>query len=720
MANSNVVVRKLAALESLGGVTDICTDKTGTLTTSKMVASQIGFALPNEKSGKSDKQSFGVERAATAFEPFGRLYPIQPGQNATDAPERYFEQSEQMPPHVVALTTAAALCNVAAVAQLPDPKDEKKTIWTATAGDPTEVALQVLAMKLGMGKSDLAKADPNATDATAASTRSDGRYTFKQEFPFDSTIKRATFAYRDSQTSQHIVFAKGAVEGVLDRCTRTIALSDDGKSTAEVKLTPAHRDEILGLMERMASQGLRVLAFGHRSLGNSVHLDKAAAAASLRREDAEQDLTFLGLAGLYDPPRPETPGAIADCHMAGITVRMLTGDHVATARAIAREIGILDGTEGKSAVMTAAEFDALTDEQLDALPDLPLVVARCSPQSKVRMISAGRRRGRHLAMTGDGINDAPALKRAEIGIAMGSGTQVARDVASLTLVDDSYASIVKGIKEGRTVFDNIQRFCIVLLVANVGEVILLLIGLAFRDANDDSVFPLSPLAILVVNALSASVPCIALGLEAADEFVMTRAPHDLKAGVFSLAVITDILCYGTTMGVTCLLSWIMMVYRPGLNSAPGASRFAVGCNSEYEPACDVIYEARSAVFVALICQNLFIAWEMLSRDQSFFQIGPVRRLRRNPLLFWSVVFGLAIPPVAIYVPGLNFDIFRHSPLGGVGWAVGISMTAAFILVVELWKLLARRGYWPWLTRVTGGRAIPSAHARSIDSSSVKA
>merc|ERR1712032_459948 len=177
---------------------------------------------------------------------------------------------------------------------------------------------------------------------------------------------------------------------------------------------------------------------------------------------------------------------------------------------------------------------------------------------------------------------------------------------------------------------------------------------------------------------------------------MIRPPHDLKAGVFSIQVITDILCYGTTMGVTCLLAWIIMIYRPGVDVALSANRFAVGCNSDYESACNLIYEARSAVFIALVFQNLFIAWELLSMQDSFFRIDPVHRLRRNPLLFWSVMFGIAVPFVAIYVPGLNYDIFRHSPLGGVGWAVTLSMTVVFLGVVELWKLLARRGYWPWL------------------------
>ncbi|KDN52932.1 potassium/sodium eff [Tilletiaria anomala UBC 951] len=687
MAESNVIVRKLSALESLGGIDTVCSDKTGTLTTGKMVTSQIGFVLPpaNMKDTTASQVNaaenqgvtvlkYGIERAAHAFMPVGRLH---------------------MPAHVHALTLAAALCNVAEIKAVPDSLGREGT-WSAT-GDPTEIALQVFSMKLGMSKASLLAAP--ASEAETEKEEEAPGFVFAQEFPFDSTIKRATFMYHVTSNPEggYALFTKGAVERVIERCSHTLT----NGSAQEMKLTEGHKEAIMQLMERMASQGLRVLAFAHRHVSRSVGFDKALMASSgsgggVKREDAETDLTFIGLAGIYDPPRPETPGAIEACHTAGVTVRMLTGDHIATARAIAREIGILKGDESASAVMPAHQFDSISDAEIDRLRELPLVLARCSPATKVKMIAAAQRRGQHLAMTGDGINDSPALKRAPIGIAMGSGTQIARDVADLILVDDGYASIVKGIAEGRTVFDNIQRFCIALLVANVGEVILLLVGLVFRDANRDSIFPLSPVAILFCNMVTASLPAIGLGLEKGDADIMLRPPHNVKAGVFSTQVISDMLFYGFTMGWTCLLAFIIMIYPVG------DGVLAVECNERLAVGCEAVFQARAAVFTALILQNLFVAWELLSMDQSLFTISPHRRLARNPMLFWSVIFGICTIPICLYVPTFNTSVFRHSPLSGVGWAVALGMTITFILSIELWKALARRGYWPWLTRYTGG------------------
>lgn len=556
MAQSNVIVRKLDALEALGGllirlffsvrspadrfspcissmsggVTDICSDKTGTLTQGKMVVRKCWVPTgPKDAQSAETGTTYGVEQAgATAFEPAGRVFTAS---SQEPEKEEYYE-SNALPNDVSVLATAASLCNVAELTQVDGT-------WTAR-GDPTEIALQVFASKVGLGRSVLAGGD-------------DSRYSLETEFPFDSTVKRMTSAYRDSKDDEHVrkLFMKGAVERVLECCTTIVPATLADIDAAPRAMDDSARTQILAQMELLASEGLRVLAFARRITSAddmSGGVEKAAPILSeaVKRMDVEQQFEFLGLAGLYDPPRPETRDAVLACQRAGIVVHMLTGDHPATARSIAREVAIIDGSEPVSAVMTAAQFDGMTDEEMDALPDLPVVVARCSPATKVRMIAATKRRGRFCSMTGDGINDAPSLKQAPVGIAMGiTGTDVAKDSADLVLVDDRFDSIVKAVAEGRTIFDNIQRFIIALLVANVGEVILLLIGLAFRDDADESVFPLSPIAILWCNMVTASLPAVGLGLEAGGKDIMNRPPHDLKSGVFSRAVLVDTFFYGS-------------------------------------------------------------------------------------------------------------------------------------------------------------------------------
>lgn len=682
MAESNVVVRRLDALEALGGVTDICSDKTGTLTQGKMVVRQ-GWSLADGK-----QQSFDVEQTgATAFEPKGRviLSPV----SVNDEPQPV--EHDQLPDDIRSLATAASLCNIAEIEQREDGS------WIAR-GDPTEIALQVFATKLQMSRDALTHGES-------------AKYSHELEFPFDSTLKRMTSVYRrNSQTvSDRIFFMKGAVEQVLACCHNMDEIA---------------RKSVIDQVEKMASQGLRVLAFAERSMDDvqfkdessrtrfasqSDDLDEAGtisttdkklsdsadAAPGLSRAAAEQDFVFIGLLGIYDPPRAETRAAVEACKRAGIIVHMLTGDHPATAHAIAKEVAIVDGSEGASAVMTATQFDGLTDGEIDALEDLPLVVARCSPATKVRMIAAGKRRGRYLAMTGDGINDAPSLKQAPVGIGMGTGTDVAKDSSDLVLTDDRFDSIVKGIREGRAIFDNIQRFLIGLLVANVAEVLLLLCGLGVRDADEESVFPLAPVGILWVNMVTASLPAIGLGLEPGESDIMERPPHDLRAGVLSRSVIVDTLVYGSTMGITCLVAFLLMIYPIG------GGQIAIDCNHSSAATCEPIFQARSAVFTTLTLQLLLICWELISMEKSFFSMSPAKHLWKNPMLLWSVVFGIATIPIALYVPKFNTDVFRHAPMGGVGWGISIAMTVAFIAVVELWKALARRGRWPWLARVSG-------------------
>jgi potassium/sodium efflux P-type ATPase len=319
---------------------------------------------------------------------------------------------------------------------------------------------------------------------------------------------------------------------------RVVEICDRFDSTNEVKpLDDIMKASILDNMEALASQGLRVLALAHKLSHRSVSSSDFTDGIAPNRERFERDLVFHGLIGIYDPPRPESKDSVLMCQGAGIVVHMLTGDHPQTARAIATDVCILPSPDqlrmlptdvARTMMMTAQEFDALSNDQIDALPQLPLVVARCAPSTKVRMIEALHRRNCYVAMTGDGVNDSPSLKRADIGIAMGSGSDVAKESSDIILTDDNFTSILNAIEEGRRIFDNIQKFILHVLAANIGFVISLLTGLAFKDGTNVSVFLLTPVEIIWMLLGTGAFSETGLGFETAVPDILNRPPQDVS------------------------------------------------------------------------------------------------------------------------------------------------------------------------------------------------
>jgi Na+-exporting ATPase len=414
--------------------------------------------------------------------------------------------------------------NVASMANLAHVYQGDDSSWYAR-GDPTEIAIQVFASRFGWNRMTWTTGDCPTWLQIA-------------EFPFDSNIKMMSVIYSKlvstTETAEmglkhHKVFTKGAVERVIESCTAMVC--EEGGS--RIQITEEWKREIMRNTEALASRGHRVLALADREW----HSPQENYPEKMRPE-IESDLNFLGLISLYDPPRPESPNAVIKCHRAGISVHMLTGDHRSTAETIAREVGILPSiTElqlvsaevKNSLVMTAKEFDLLSDEELDFLPALPLVIARCTPSTKVRMIDALHRRECFDAMTGDGVNDAPSLKRADIGIAMGSGSDVAKDASDIVLTDNNFASILAAIEEGRRMFDNVQKFVLHLLAENIAQASTLLVGLAFKDSTGISVFPLAPVEILWVIMITSGMPDMGLGMEMAAPDIMERKPQDVSA-----------------------------------------------------------------------------------------------------------------------------------------------------------------------------------------------
>jgi Na+-exporting ATPase len=411
MARGNVVVRQLQAIEAVGGVTNVCSDKTGTLTQGKMSVRTAwipgaGTLSVHDTQDILNPESGTVKLDDVAIDPTTVL----------------------KTPRLLDFLNAIALCNLANIYQptsiTVSEKPSKEKFWTAV-GDPTEIALQVFAMRFAHGRETLLL--PRNLQLIA-------------EHPFDSSIKRMSVIYHDTTADTKEVFSKGAFEAMAP----ILSDSADQKSA------------IAAMAETMATNGLRVLCIAHKILSET------DIGIITNREATEQDLQFVGLVGVYDPPRPGSLDSVRKCHRAGITVHMLTGDHISTATAVAREVGIIplavSASSGSATVMTASAFDALSDAEIDSLPSLPLVIARCSPTTKVKMVDALHRRKAFCIMTGDGVNDSPALKRADVGIAMGlNGSDVAKDCADMILSDDDFSSIIRAISEGRRLFDNIQK-----------------------------------------------------------------------------------------------------------------------------------------------------------------------------------------------------------------------------------------------------------------------
>ncbi|KAL1593775.1 hypothetical protein SLS60_010507 [Paraconiothyrium brasiliense] len=696
MAKSNVIIRVSSAIEAVGGVTSICSDKTGTLTTGKMIVRRAiipGFGTlevdgtshsydPNSgfvthDSARLDPKNFAPNGACTRFLRTIALcnqskveYTASSSDDATagkkEANERMMSDDDDNT-DASTIQSATITCPTTASGQSTLNVGE----WKAF-GEPTEVALQVLAMRFDMGKEELL----SGLDIRLAA-----------EFPFDSSVKKMTVVYEDSQARHLDVYTKGATEFMLP----------------VLSIPQSEKTKIEEMAENMAKDGLRVLCIAHKlcPMGTDLH----------HREAVEQGLNFIGMVAIYDPPRPESKKAVRDCQVAGITVHMLTGDHPATAEAIARAVSIIDaslprGQTGK-AVMIAREFDALSQEEIDGMEQLPLVVARCSPSTKVKMVEALHRRKQFCVMTGDGVNDSPALKKADVGIAMGSGSDVAKDAAKMVLTDDNFASIVEAVKEGRRLFDNIQKFLMHLLISNIAQVILLLIGLAFKDRDAHSVFPLSPIEILWVNLITSSFLAIGLGLEESQPDSMVRPPHNLSIGVFTKELITDKFIYGFFMGSLCLLSFAVVAY-----AGPGSGDLGSGCNEGWNETCGVVFRARATTYATITLLLLVTAWEVKHFARSLFNFYPESTtprglsvfptVWRNRFLFWAVTAGFTIMFPIVYLPVINREVFKH---GSMTWEWGVSFgcVAIYIAAIEVWKAIKRRlGLWSGAHKVLAG------------------
>ena len=619
MAAANAIVRKLPAVETLGAATVICSDKTGTLTRNEMTVRAIVTA------------SAVIEVSGSGYVPDGKF--TRDGAALAEAsPERAAVEQ---------ILRAAALANDAALT-------ETEGRWTVQ-GDPTEGALLVAARKLGLVQAELAC------------------WRRVAEIPFTSERKRhATVHAAPDKPDELHVFVKGAPEVLLTKCRY---LWEHGKV---VSFGEERRAELVRQNEALARKALRTLAVATRVV-------PACALDGGLPDDLEEELVLLGFVGMIDPPRAEAKAAVAVARRAHIRTVMITGDHPATAQAIARELDIL---EPGARVVTGADLRRMDDAALDAVVDDVRVFARVDPEHKLRIVEALQRKGHVVAMTGDGINDAPALKTANIGVAMGiTGTDVSKEAADMVLTDDNFASIVRAVEEGRGIYDNIRKYLLYLLSSNAGELMTMFAGVMFAPvfglvtADGGLFLPLIAAQLLWINLITDGAPALALGIDPKDPDLMRRAPRPHGTGVLTAADWWRLAAIGSVMMVGTI-AVLDACYPGGLFTLLAAGTTANAADEAY---------ARTMAFTTLMMFQLFNVYCCRSPWRSAFT-----GLADNAWLAVAVAASLALHVVVIYLPILQ-AAFHTVPLSLADWLIAAGAAATLLVATELakWAVRAR-------------------------------
>ncbi|HEY9854028.1 MAG TPA: cation-transporting P-type ATPase [Leptolyngbyaceae cyanobacterium] len=605
MVKRNALIRKLPAVETLGSVTTICSDKTGTLTQNKMVVQAV----------HTDR--FAASVTGEGYSPEGGFY------QQTDRTEISVETE----PELRSLLMACVLCNDAVL--------QKENGEWAILGDPTEGALLAVAGKGGFRKDQQEQALPRVA-----------------EFPFSSERKRMSVVVQDASSqlgnSPFVMFTKGSTELVLERCTH---IQQDDRSQP---ITAQQRQQILEQNDRLASRGLRVLGFASKNLTELSDRDT--------EDTAEINLTWLGLVGMLDAPRPEVRDAVAKCRAAGIRPVMITGDHQLTAQAIAEDLGI---AKMGDRCLTGQELQKLTQPELEAQVQQVSVYARVAPEHKLRIVQALQHQGQIVAMTGDGVNDAPALKQADIGVAMGiTGTDVSKEASDMVLLDDNFATIVSAVEEGRVVYINIRRFIRYILGSNIGEVLTIaaapLLGLGG--------VPLSPLQILWMNLVTDGLPALALAVEPGRPIVMQQPPKDPKESIFARGLGSYMVRIGIILAVITIL---MMVWA-------------------YDYTAQVQSELldrdrwQTMVFTTLCLAQMGHALAIRSNTRLMLEVNPFS----NRYVLLSVAVTSILQLTLIYVEPLR-NFFNTHYLSGLELLVCIGFSSLVFVWIEAEKLFIR-------------------------------
>ena len=592
MARRRAIIRKLPAVETLGGTTVICSDKTGTLTQNQMTVREIWAGGEwHDVSGEG-------------YAPQGSL--TRRGAKPPTSPETALQE----------ILRAGLLCNDSSLV-------EQEGRWTVQ-GDPTEGALLAAAGKLGL-----------AAQVATAFPRVDA-------IPFESEYQYMATLHRPPQSGERVVYVKGAAEVLIDRCRRQL-----DSAGGDVALDPEQAHQAA---DQMAADGLRVLAFARLSLPPETD--------RIHHHHLGFGLTLLGLQGMIDPPRAEAIAAVRASQLAGIRVKMITGDHALTAATIARQIGLTEGAAGQPPqVLTGKALAGYTDAELIEAADTTHVFARVTPEQKLRLVEALQARGHVVTMTGDGVNDAPALKQADIGVAMGiTGTDVAKEAADMVLTDDNFATIEAAVEEGRSVFDNLTKIIAWTLPTNLGQGLVILAAILLGIA-----LPILPIQILWINMTSATILGLVLAMEGREPGIMRRPPRDPEAPILTRTLLLRIFLVGMVilLGAFALYEWELTL---------GAS----------------IAEARTVAVNVVIMVEIFYLLNCRSLTESMFRIG----VFSNRWLFVSIGGMLVLQLLFTYLPAMN-RLFSTAPIPLEAWTRILAVGLAGYVVIEIEKAARR-------------------------------
>ncbi len=621
MLRRKALIRKLPAVETLGSVTTICSDKTGTLTENKMTVTIVDIA----------------GRSATIDEVIKRSQKLS-SMNGSAAPEPQ--------------DTAQALL-LAGNTLASDALLEGNAIEGFRAqGDPTEGALVVAAARFGIEKPNLDQIFPRVGEVPFSSERKrmSTVHQVNETITLDAGIALYLKHFMTQISSQYITFTKGAVDSLLDVCDRVWL---DGNI---VPMSTELRSRIEESNNQLAKNGLRVLGMAVRRI--------AELPSKWTPEEVETSMVFVGMEGIIDPPRPEVRDAVAKCRTAGIRPVMITGDHPLTALNIARDLGI---ATDKDTAMTGQELNKLSQAELESVVERVPVYARVSPENKLQIVQALQNKGHIVAMTGDGVNDAPALKRANIGVAMGiTGTAVSKEAADMVIVDDNFATIVSAVEEGRTIYDNVRRFVKYLMASNTGELFVLLATQLVPGMG----IPLTTLQILWMNLITDGIPALALGVEQAERGGMNRAPYAPNESIFGRGLARHIVIVGILLGVSGLLLglWAFNNFQNGVPTFQANTW-------------------NTMVFFFLTVAQMGHALALRSHRESTFSIG----FTGNKMLLGAVVVTVILQLAAVYLPVFN-NIFNTTPLTATQLLICIVLSTIVFWGAEIEKWIVRRGW----------------------------
>ncbi len=620
MSKRNALVKKLSSVETLGSTSVICTDKTGTLTQNEMTVSHLWLA-------EKEYQVTGV-----GYEPKG------------DVLEDNKKVTADKNADVKLLLSAATLCSNARLL----PPNEENARYTVL-GDPTEACLGVVAKKAGIDVANLSTLTPRL-----------------RELPFESRRKRMTTIHqleKPLEGTSRIAYTKGAPKEVM-KLSQWIRINGEAKP-----MTEEMRNRIMEANDRYAREGLRVLAVAYRLLHKDDNLPKAMSAYT--PEIIEQELVFVGLVVMADPPRPEVAAAVEECRRAGIRIIMITGDYGLTAESIAKRIGIVKGTSPR--VISGLELEQLSDDTLKQYLKDEVIFARVAPEQKLRVVTNLQEMGEIVAVTGDGVNDSPALKKADIGVAMGiAGTDVAKEAADMILTDDNFASIVHAIEEGRAVYSNIRKFLLYILNSNMPEAVPSALFLFSRGAIP---LPLTVMQILTIDLGTDMLPALGLGTEHPEPGIMDKPPRNLKEPLLNKKLVTKaFLWYGLLGSLFSVLSYLFVNIQNGWPHVPLA-----GGN-------DPVYiKATTMSLAAIVFCQIGAVFNCRTEKQSVFKSGLFSNKRVNLGIIVEVILIILL----VYLPPLQ-KVFHTAPLGISDWLILCIWPPIVLLVEEIRKVFLRR------------------------------